>query len=197
MNTDFQPLLHPLSPSLMLEPVAVILGVTFVILSARESLWCWVSGFFSTLIYTYIFWKGGLFSSTLLNFYYMGMSVYGFILWKKGDKEEKRLSVTSWPLVKHISAILITIFFSIAAGYFLSTYTDANFAYLDTLVMLFSVLSAWMLAHKIIETWIYWIFIDSAAITLYWMAGYRTTILLFIVYIVLSIYGYISWRKHL
>jgi nicotinamide mononucleotide transporter len=125
------------------------------------------------------------------------MSIYGFIVWKRGDQGEEKLSITSWPLTRHAGVVLITILFSIATGYLLTTYTDANFAYLDAHVMLFSALATWMLARKIIETWIYWIFIDSMAITLYWMAGYHTTIFLFIVYIVLSIYGYLSWRKHL
>jgi nicotinamide mononucleotide transporter len=197
MKTDLQLLLDALSQLPLLETAAVILGIIFVILSARESVWCWVAGFFSTLIYTYIFWKGGLFSSTLLNFYYMCMSVYGFIVWKRGDKEEGKLSITSWPLARHAGVVLVTILLSITTGYLLTNYTDANFAYLDAHVMLFSALATWMLARKIIETWIYWIFIDSMAITLYWMAGFRTTILLFIVYIVLSIYGYLSWQKHL
>lgn len=197
MNTDLQPLLDVITPMSLLEAVAVILGITFVILSVRESVWCWVSGFFSTLIYTYIFWKGGLFSSTLLNFYYMCISVYGFIIWKKGEKTRERLAITSWPFTKHVSVILFMLLLGITTGYLLTTNTDANYAYLDAHIMLFSALATWMLAHKVIETWIYWIFIDITAIILYWMAGYRMTIILFITYIVLSSYGYIRWRKHL
>jgi nicotinamide mononucleotide transporter len=90
-----------------------------------------------------------------------------------------------------ISAVVL----SLAAGYLLSKYTPARLPYLDAHVMIFSVLATWMLAHKIIETWIYWIVIDMAAMTLYWSTGYYVTILLFMSYVVLSVYGYLSWRK--
>ncbi|UFH60887.1 nicotinamide mononucleotide transporter family protein (plasmid) [Sulfurovum mangrovi] len=52
-----------------------------------------------------------------------------------------------------------------------------------------------MLAHKIIQTWIFWVVIDTAAIALYWSTGYHITIILFMFYIVLALYGYASWQK--
>ena len=66
------------------EVLAVVFGIAYVLLAAKESLWAWFFGFLSTLIYTLIFWEGALVSSSLLNFYYMGMAVYGFILWRSG-----------------------------------------------------------------------------------------------------------------
>jgi nicotinamide mononucleotide transporter len=61
--------------------------------------------------------------------------------------------------------------------------------------MVFSVITTWMLAHKILENWLYWIVIDSAAVILYWKSGYYVTIILFILYIILAFYGYFKWYK--
>ena len=63
------------------------------------------------------------------------------------------------------------------------------------MVMVFSIFATWMLAQKILANWLYWMFIDTAAITLYWSTGYYVTIILFMVYVMLSVYGYFSWRK--
>jgi len=196
MNDDLDAILAAFTAMPQWEIIAVVLGILYIILAAKESVWCWVSGFFSTLIYTLLFWEGQLLSSALLNFYYMGMSIYGFILWKRGEgREEKALAVTFWPGSTHLFAIVTGVFFSLFVGYLLATYTQARLPYLDAFIMVFSVFATWMLAQKILENWLYWMVIDVAAITLYWSTGYHVTIILFTIYVLLSLYGYFSWRK--
>ena len=177
------------------EVLAVVFGIAYVLLAARESLWTWLFAFLSTIIYTVLFWEGALVSSSLLNFYYMGMAVYGFILWRSGGEKGEELKVTGWSLQKNMIMILTGLAISVVLGYLSDTYTDAKFAYLDTFVMVFSVLATWMLANKVLENWLYWMVIDSAAIVLYWQSGYLATIVLFTLYILLAFYGYSSWCK--
>ena len=197
MTFELQPLLNAFAAMPRWEILAVILGIAYVILAAKESAWCWVAGFFSTLIYTLLFWEGSLLSSALLNFYYMGMSVYGFILWRRGGStDSEELPIRSWTIPRHFIAIASAVFASLLTGYLLATFTQARLPYLDAGVMIFSVLATWMLAQKILENWLYWIVIDSAAIILYWSTGYYVTIILFMLYVVLSLYGYTTWRKN-
>lgn len=177
------------------EILAVVFGIAYVLLAAKESLWAWFFGFLSTFIYTLIFWEGALVSSSLLNFYYMGMAVYGFILWRSGGEKGEELEITAWSVKKNTGMIISGLLIAITLGYLSDTYTDAKFAYLDTFVMVFSVLSTWMLANKILENWLYWMVVDSAAIVLYWQSGYLATIVLFALYILLAFYGYSTWRK--
>lgn len=176
------------------EVLAVILGVAYVIFAAKESLWAWGFGFFSTFIYTILFWEGALISSSLLNFYYMIMAVYGYLLWR-ADGNGETLEVTVWENGYTLSVIAIGIVVSVVTGYLFDTYIGANHAYLDAFVMIFSVIATWMLAKKILQTWIFWIVIDIAAVVLYWKSGYHVTIVLFSLYVVLAFYGYTSWRK--
>jgi len=177
------------------EIVAVLFGMAYVLLAAKESLWAWFFAFFGTLIYTILFWDGALLSSALLNFYYMIMAVYGFILWRGGKQSSEELVITSWPLSKNITVIILGSIISVVVGYLSSTYTTARFAYLDGFVMIFSVIATWMLAHKILENWLFWIVIDAAAVVLYCKSGYLATIVLFAFYTVLAFYGHFSWRK--
>ena len=177
------------------EILAVVFGIAYVLLAAKESLWTWLFAFLSTLIYTLLFWEGALVSSSLLNFYYMGMAVYGFLLWRSGGEKGEELEITEWSLKKNMVMIISGLVIATVLGYVSDTYTDAKFAYLDTFVMVFSVLATWMLANKILETWLYWMVVDSAAIVLYWQSGYLATIVLFALYILLAFYGYSSWRK--
>lgn len=177
------------------EILAVVFGIAYVLLAAKESLWTWLFAFLSTIIYTVLFWEGALVSSSLLNFYYMGMAVYGFIMWRSGGEKGEELEITGWSVKKNISMIVSGLVMAAVLGYLSDTYTDAKFAYLDTFVLVFSVLATWMLANKILENWLYWMVVDSAAIVLYWQTGYLATIVLFALYILLAFYGYSSWRK--
>lgn len=177
------------------ELLAVLFGIAYILSAAKESLWTWLFAFLSTIIYTVLFWEGALLASSLLNFYYMGMAVYGFIMWRSGGKQGAELEVTTWSLSKNLTFILTGITLTVLLGYLSDTYTEAQFAYLDTFVMVFSVIATWMLANKILENWLYWIVVDSAAVYLYWLSGYLATIILFVLYITLAMYAYASWKK--
>ena len=80
------------------EVVAALLGIAYIIFAAKESQWCWLFAFISTFIYTVLFWEGQLPMQALLNFYYMGMAVYGYLLWQKqeGAKDVIAISKLSW-----------------------------------------------------------------------------------------------------
>ena len=178
------------------ELLAVAFGIAYVLLAAKESLWTWLFAFLGTLIYTILFWEGALVSSSLLNFYYMIMAVYGFILWR-GRKDEKELEVGSYTLQKNLSIIAIGLLVALTLGYLSETYTEAKFVYLDAFVLTFSVIATWLLANKILENWLYWIVTDSVAVVLYFKSEYYATVVLFILYVILAFWGYYSWRKAL
>ena len=195
MDFSYQGIVEAFSQMSGWELLAVVFGIAYILLAAKESLWTWLFAFLSTIIYTLLFWEGALLSSSLLNFYYMGMAVYGFILWRSGGEQGEELEVTRWSLKKNIITILSGSVLTLLLGTLSDTYTNANFAYLDTFVMVFSVIATWMLANKILENWLYWMVIDSTAIVLYWKSGYIATIILFILYVILAFYAYYSWWK--
>ena len=177
------------------EILAVLFGVAYVLLAAKESLWTWLFAFLSTIIYTILFWEGALVSSSLLNSYYMIMAVYGFVLWRSGGEKGEELEISLWSLKKNMTVIISGLAIAIFLAYLSDTYTEAKFPYLDTFVMVFSVIATWMLAKKVLETWLYWMVIDSAAIVLYWKSGYLATIILFVLYVILAFYAYYSWWR--
>ena len=194
MSISLQSILDAFSAMSMWEIFAVVLGIAYVLLAAKESQWAWPFAFFSTLIYTILFWDGALVSSSLLNFYYMAMAIYGFILWKEDDTGET-LAISRWPLKRHLVFIVCGLVGSVVLGYLSETYLQARFAYHDAFVMVFSGIATWMMAKKVLENWLYWMVVDSTAIVLYYKSGYLATIILFVLYVILAFYGYASWRK--
>ena len=176
------------------EVLATILGISYVILAAKESFWCWPAAFVSTLIYTVLFWEGQLPMQAILNFYYMGMAIYGYQLWHKKSAPEDKLQVTTLSLPQHLIYIFGATTLSIIIGYLTAT-TASKLPFLDSAIMVFSVINTYLMAQKILENWIYWLVIDAAAIYLYWQTGFYVTIIMFGLYLVLAFYGYLEWSK--
>jgi nicotinamide mononucleotide transporter len=54
-----------------------------------------------------------------------------------------------------------------------------------------------MVTRKVLENWLYWIVLDSAAAVLYWSQGLQATAVLFVVYVVIAVRGYFEWRADL
>jgi nicotinamide mononucleotide transporter len=178
------------------ELAAVLLGVAYLLLAMRESLWCWYAAFFSTGIFLLLFWEVGLLMESALQVYYLGMAVYGWWQWQQGSGEQRELAISSWGMRQHLLAAGAVVALSAASGALLLQHTDAALPYLDSFTTWGSVLTTWMVARKILENWLYWLVIDSVSIYLYLDRGLMLTALLFAVYLVIVIFGYRQWLLH-
>ncbi|MBE0439831.1 MAG: nicotinamide mononucleotide transporter [Gammaproteobacteria bacterium] len=177
------------------EIIAALLGIGYIIFAARESQWCWPLALISTLIYTILFWEGQLPMQALLNFYYMGMAIYGYLLWRKHGISEDNLAITSWSWSKQALFLFIATLLSVITAYYLDITQSSQHPYLDASVTIFSVMNTWLMARKVLQNWLYWVVIDSAAIVLYAQSAYYATVVLFGVYTVLAMIGFINWRR--
>ena len=52
-----------------------------------------------------------------------------------------------------------------------------------------------MVARKVLENWLYWFVIDGVSVLLYITRELYLTAALFVLYLVLIIIGYWTWRK--
>ena len=177
------------------ELIASLLGIAYVILAARESQWCWPLAFISTLIYTILFWEGQLPMQALLNIYYMGMAIYGYLLWRKHGNDEHDLPISRRSWSKQIIFLTSGIILTVITAYYLETIAASQSPYLDAGVTVFSVLNTLLMARKILQNWLYWIVIDAAAIVLYAQTGYYATIVMYGVYLILAVIGYLNWQR--
>jgi len=177
------------------EVFAAVLGIGYIVLAARESQWCWPLAFISTLIYTILFWEGQLPMQAILNIYYMAMAIYGYMLWRQHGLLEDNLPISSWAIWDQLQLILVGALLTYAVGFYLTQSAISQSPYLDAGVTVFSVLNTWLMAKKVLQNWLYWIIINSAAIVLYAQNGYYATIVMFSIYLVLAVVGFVSWQK--
>ncbi len=182
-----------------MELTPVVFAMAYLLLAVRENVWCWLFGFLSTAIYTVLFWDVSLLMESALNVYYMAMAVYGWYQWTRGgtngDDRPHALPVRSMSGAQHAVVIAGIAIFSLVSGYLLSEHSSAAWPYIDSFTTWASVITTYLVARKYLQNWLYWIVIDSVGIYLYELRGLQLTAALFALYVVISIFGYVSWLR--
>lgn len=195
MSQTISTFLTQIAATSLMEWVAVLLAVGYVWLAARENPWCWACALFSTAIYTWLFWQVSLPFQSALNVFYMIMAVYGYYQWHGGAGQADTKAIRSLAWWHHL--LLVPSVLAVAWGLATLAASQFNNAYLhlDASIHLLSVVTTFMVAHKFLQNWVYWFFINSASAYLYWQSGLVLSACLFVGYVGFSIYGYLRWRR--
>ena len=175
-----------------IECVAVFFSILYIILAAKENIWCWGAGAISASLYIYICLFAQLYSQTGLQIFYLFMAFYGFYHWNKKDQS---LQIIEWSISRHFFILVIGTILTFLIGFYFSTFTNAKMPIVDSFNAIFSVFATYMITRKILGNWLYWIVIDAVAAYLYFNMGLHLTSLLFISYAIIAIFGCFSWIK--
>ncbi|PCJ39532.1 MAG: nicotinamide mononucleotide transporter [SAR86 cluster bacterium] len=180
-----------------LQILGVILAIAYLLLAARESIWCWLCAIISSFIYVYLFWQVGLLMESMLNIFYIAMAIVGYLQWRYGGGEHEGLNIRTLKPWQHVLIIFLILSLAWLNGWFMQNYTAAAWPYVDSFTTWASVLTTFMVIYKILENWIYWFVIDGISIYLYIDRGLYLTAFLFLAYVIIVVFGFISWRKKL
>lgn len=181
-----------------IELAAAGVSIVYVILSIKQIIWLWFFGILSAVLYAWVYGHSGFYAGMSLQAYYAVMSIYGWIHWSYGSKEPD--TGGSLPVIRASNRLLVTVIviwllLLMIIGFFLQKFTDSTIPFWDAFTASGGIIATWMLARKILEQWLLWIVIDLVSVVLYLWQGLYATTLLFLVYVVMAIVGYLQWRK--
>jgi len=180
------------------EIFAVLFGIIYVILAAKESVWCWFWGILSCSLWAWATYNlYNLQIDALLQVFYVGVSFFGVWQWLKGGESANELKISKLSLERHFVIIGGGLGVSAAVGYYFAEYTQAASTYLDAFTTVFSIIATFMVVRKILENWMYWIVIDLAYVYLYFSRGSILFTGLMVVYTLIAIFGLMEWRRKL
>ena len=176
------------------EITGSILSLIYLYLSITQKVSLWVFGFLASAMYVIVFFDSKLYADMSLQVYYLVVSIYGWINWKRG-KEEKELPATVTTRKTWLQLALATIGIYFIYYFVLRYFTDSTIPKSDSVVGALSIIATWMLARKLIDNWIVWIVVDAFCVGLYLYKELYTTAGLFVVYTIMAIVGYFQWKK--
>ena len=176
------------------EIVAAALAITYLILAMQQNILCWAAWIISSIMYLFVMFFAGLYMESGLQIFYIVMGIYGWIQWNNRSSNNN-LTVSTWPIINHIYILLILIVLVTFSGLILSNLTEAVSPYIDAFTTWGAIIATYMVAKKILENWYYWFVVDFVSVFLFLSRELYTTALLFSIYIILVIFGFIAWRK--
>ncbi len=181
-----------------IELLGSVLSIIYLYLSIKQKASLWIFGFLCSALYVVVFFQSRFYADMSLQFYYLGVSVFGWISWKAGKPENrkelpvKRTTPLSGAIILIIALVLYFLYYFI-----LSEYTDSPLPKADSFTTALSIVATWMLARKMIEHWWLWIIVDSVSAGLYFYRALYPTAILFVIYTIMAIIGYLQWKKSL
>jgi len=181
--------LHATSP---VEYAGVVLGLLYVLLIYRRNRLGWLAGAASSLAYVYLAARARLPMQSLLQVYYVAMSVYGWRVWTRAE-HQRAGGIGRWPLRWHLVAVLVIALLSALTAQWLRRETQAALPYLDSMTTWTSLFAMWLLARLKIENWLYWICADSVTAYMFGSQGYPFSTALFVTYLVIAVFGFREW----
>ena len=177
------------------EIVAALLAIAYLVLAMMQDVRCWVAWIISSLMYFFVMYSANLYMEALLQIFYIFIGLYGLYQWRfKADKKDA-LKITTWSVKNHLIVIGALVFLTSLSGYVLMIYTAAASPFIDAFTTWGAIAASYLVAKKILENWFYWFVIDFVSVFLFISRELYPTALLFIVYLVLVVFGYSAWRK--
>ena len=180
-----------------LELFAVIMNITSVVYAKRNNILVYPTGLIGTGIFVYILLNFSLLGDTIINAYFFSMSIYGWYFWTR-KKDEVFINQVSTINRNEIKYLFILAFSSLIFIYFVYDYFDKwnNWtAYVDNITTAIFFVAMWLMARRKIESWIFWIIGDLITVPLYFYKGLTISSIQYIIFLILAVLGYISWKK--
>ncbi len=186
------------SPSFIyLELFAVIMNITSVVYAKQNNILVYPTGLIGTGIFVYILLNFSLLGDTIINAYFFSMSIYGWYFWsrKKDEVFVNQVSTINRNEIKYLFILAIS---SLIFIYFVYDYFDKwnNWtAYVDNITTAIFFVAMWLMARRKIESWIFWIIGDLITVPLYFYKGLTISSIQYIIFLILAVLGYVSWKK--
>jgi nicotinamide mononucleotide transporter len=177
-----------------LEIIGVITGLLCVYLAAVNNIWNWPLAIISVGIYIFIFFDARLFADMGLQFYFLGMNIYGWYYWSHKPAAEKKTPVVHITRKEIVLSIIAIILFTVFLGSVLK-YTPASYPYIDSFCTACSLVAQVFLARKVLENWLIWIFVDIIYVGVYIFKHLDLTAVMYAIYVGIALLGYIDWKK--
>ena len=112
---------------------------------------------------------------------------------RKGGKKE--LEVTRLRLKTGMILTIVFVLLYVIMWLVLTRLTDSPVPARDSFITSLSIVATWMLARKIYEHWFLWIVVNFVSAVLFLTRGLYPTVILYIVYGIMSFAGLAAWKK--
>ena len=184
---------------IFLELFAVIMNIISVIYAKQNNILVYPTGLIGTGIFVYILFNFSLLGDMIINGYFFIMSIYGWYYWSRKKDEVVINNISKLYKKEYLQLILLALGSLIFIYIIYEQFDKWNSwtAYVDTITTAIFFVAMWLMAKRKVESWIFWIIGDIITVPLYFYKGLTISSIQYLIFTVLAILGYISWKKTL
>lgn len=183
-------------------PIAIIsamTGITCTVLISNKLVANYYFGIVNVALYAFLSYQSKLYGDAMLNaFYYFPMQFVGIYMWKKnksddGEVESKALTTKQkfmLTLVSFVAIVIYSLFLKFLGG---------NIPLIDATSTVLSVIAMILMVKQYLEQWYLWIIVNTVSIIMWGISlrqgsGEFATLLMWILYLLNSLYGLYKWK---
>ena len=199
-----------------LDLITAVLGLMYIFLEVRVSIWMWVVGFVMQMLGIVLYYQKGLYADCGMEFYYLAMTIYGFWAWTRvrptpnpscnGVEPDSSAQPTPLPDGRgsgvgllptrlYLPALLVLCLLWVLIWWLLVTFTNSTVPVADSFTTAMSIVGIWALARKYVEQWLLWIAVDAVSCYLYFLKEIPFKGSLYALYFIIAIVGFFRWRR--
>lgn len=197
-----------------IEIFGAVTGIIYVFLEIKQTIWLWPVGIVTSAVYIWVFFTSKFYADMSLQGYYLIISCLGWYWWARGAgarapastevsagnaghtaSGKKELEVTRLKLRTGVVLAIVFVLLYAAMWIVLTRLTDSPVPARDSFITSLSIIATWMLARKIYEHWFLWIVVNFVSAVLFLIRGLYPTLILYVVYGIMSFAGLVAWKK--
>ncbi|HRE79859.1 MAG TPA: nicotinamide riboside transporter PnuC [Opitutaceae bacterium] len=179
---------------LALELGANLLNLASILLAGRNHVATWPLGILGCIAFGFLFFRTQLYADATLQLFFIATSLWGWRQWSAMG-ETPPLAVKRTPKPTLALALLASVLVTAVYGVLLHHFTNAYAPYADSVVLAFSVTAQLLLMRRRLETWWFWIIVNSVAVPLYFSRDLTLTAWLYVGFWGNAVISYFHWRK--
>ncbi|TGL55662.1 nicotinamide riboside transporter PnuC [Leptospira kemamanensis] len=190
---------YPLS---LLELLGTTSGLICVYLASRNHILTWPIGIFNSICFFFLFYQIQLYSDMLLQIYFFGSSIYGWIIWRKRTGQFTK--IVSLGRKMNLFLMFLILVGTFGLGYLTKHLPvlfpqifqkPPDFLYWDAFTTVTSIIANLLLAQRKLESWFLWVLVDIVCIVLYSLKNIPFVTIEYVIFLLIAFYGCWHWYK--
>lgn len=179
----------------LMEWCATVLGIACVVLAARRSMWTFPAAIGSVTLVGVVVFRARLYSDAVLQLFFVAANVYGWVNWRRARDRSGAVTIRTLGHAQRIRWVAGIAAACVLWGGAMDWLTDAALPWWDAAIAAASIAAQWLMGQRRLENWWLWIAVDCASVPLYLTKGLNLFAGLYLVYLALAIWGWISWWR--
>ena len=177
-----------------LEIAANAFTAVAIVLAGRNSVHTWWTGIIGCTLFGLLFAHSRLYADVVLQVFFVATSLIGWWRWVRGAHGSP-LPITHAGLKTLLWIMPAGVAASAGYGALLHFHTKAYAPFVDSAVLVFSVIAQLLMMGRRIENWPVWLLVNTIAVPLYFSRELYLTSVLYACFWVNAIVSWIWWRR--